>query len=108
SAAIICTDAGPGNTLIDTLCKKYFNVAFDNNGEIARSGKPDKSLLGELLSHAFFAQDFPKTTGPELFNIQFFEEAIAKTASIISNQDLISTATVFTVEAISKAIKNVL
>lgn len=106
SGEIICTDAGPGNTLIDALCKKHFNLGFDDKGEIARSGKTDVILLAELLSHPFFSEKLPKSTGPELFNIDFFEQAVVRSGSILSREDLINTATVFTAKALSNTLKS--
>lgn len=105
SGDIICSDAGPGNTLIDALCKKHFNLSYDDKGEIARSGKTDVTLLAELLSHPFFIEKLPKTTGPELFNIDFFEEAVARSGSTLGGEDLINTATVFTAKALSNTLK---
>ena len=105
---IVCTDCGPGNTLIDALCKKHFNVSYDSSGDIARKGKVNQAVLDELLEHPFFRDDLPKTTGPELFNLNFVEQALADTgAKNISPEDLIVTVSQLTVEAIMLTIKKV-
>ena len=107
-AEIVSTDAGPGNTLIDALAKKHFDVPYDDNGELARRGKANESLLKILLSHPFFGEHFPKTTGPELFNLAYFDEAIkAAGAEALNSFDLIATATEFTVRAISEALNEI-
>jgi anhydro-N-acetylmuramic acid kinase len=99
---IVSTDAGPGNTLIDALCKKYFNVAYDKNGDIARRGKLNEPLLNQMLQHPFFKEALPKTTGPELFNLDFIERALAEAGIIqINHEDLLHTATQFTGEGIA-------
>ncbi len=107
-ARIISTDAGPGNTLIDALANKYFDVPYDDNGKFARGGKVDENLLKILLSHPFFTQDYPKTTGPELFNLLYFNEAVkAAKAESLSSPDLLATTTEFTARAISKALNEI-
>lgn len=105
---IVCTDTGPGNTLIDMLCKKHFKVAYDKDGKIARQGKVNTIVLDEMLKHSFFKQSFPKTTGPELFNLEFVGQALASAGmSKLAPADLISTATQFTAESVARAIKEV-
>ncbi|MBC7913233.1 MAG: anhydro-N-acetylmuramic acid kinase [Pyrinomonadaceae bacterium] len=101
---IVCTDVGPGNTLIDALCKKHLNIPYDSNGDLARRGTVNPMLLNKMLSHAFFSESLPKTTGPELFNLEFMEKALDANDDI---ENLISTATQLTVNAIAIAIKNV-
>jgi anhydro-N-acetylmuramic acid kinase len=48
-AKILCTDIGPGNTLIDAACRKYFNVAYDQDSAIANSGKVNEHIRNEDL-----------------------------------------------------------
>lgn len=104
--SIICTDAGPGNTVIDALCKKYFNVSYDKDGDIAHKGKIHTGLLMSMLKHPFFKEELPKTTGPELFSLSFIEQALsAANIQDISKEDLLSTATQLTAEAIAMAVK---
>lgn len=104
----VCTDAGPGNTIIDALCKKYFNTAFDKDGHISRKGEVSLSLLEKLLENRFFKEAFPKTTGPELFNLPFLREYLERANLDLVPADLISTATQFTADSISLAINSVL
>jgi anhydro-N-acetylmuramic acid kinase len=68
---VIAFDTGPGNMLIDALALKYFGVAYDRDGEIARSGTIDEKLLGELLTDDYFKKSPPKSTGRELFGENF-------------------------------------
>lgn len=109
SSKIVCTDIGPGNTISDVFSQKYFNVAYDKDGNIARSGKVNEKLLETMLAHPFFKQSFPKTTGPELFNLQFIEEAKLK-ANIqeINPQDILATISALTAQTIVAAIKETL
>nr|MBB6235192.1 anhydro-N-acetylmuramic acid kinase [Mucilaginibacter sp. FT3.2] len=103
---VLCTDIGPGNTLIDAACRKYFNKPFDEDANIANSGKVNDHLLAALLHHPFFNEAAPKTTGPELFNLAFVEEAKQRSGTgNINNEDLVSTLSVFTSVTIINFIK---
>jgi len=106
SSKIICTDIGPGNTLIDAAVKKYFNKAFDKDAEIAFSGEVTESLLNALLSHPFFKEAAPKTTGPELFNLDYVQQAQEKSGTLaIEAKDLVCTLTALTATSITNFIQ---
>lgn len=99
---ILCTDIGPGNTLIDAACRKYFNADYDRDSKIAFSGQTNEALLDALLNHPFFSETAPKTTGPELFSLTFVERAQQLSGTIeISGEDLICTLSAFTAKSIS-------
>ena len=106
TSRIISTDVGPGNTLIDLLSQKYFNVPFDKDGLIAGKGIINDALLKAMLSHDFFNEALPKTCGPELFNLEFIEASKAKAGVLdIAPEDLIATVTQLTSDAIIHALK---
>ena len=106
AAAVFTTDTGPGNTLLDYFTRKLFDKPFDENGEIAASGNVNELILDELKSRPFFDLPFPKTTGPEVFNFEFVENAIEKTGlTSLSNEDLIATLTQLSADTIVDAIK---
>lgn len=101
-ANILCTDIGPGNTLIDAACRKYFNRPYDEDSKIAFSGKVNDDLLAALLAHPFFAEAAPKTTGPELFGTDYINNAQQKSGTLnISKADLICTLSAFTAKSIA-------
>ncbi len=104
--AILCTDIGPGNTLIDAACKHYYNIPYDEDGRIAFSGTVNTQLLTALLDHPFFDAPLPKTTGPEVFNLDYVNAAQQKSDTVeILPTDLIATLAAFTAEAIARFIK---
>jgi anhydro-N-acetylmuramic acid kinase len=99
---ILCTDTGPGNTLIDAACRKYFNRPYDEDSKIAFSGNVKETLLGALLEHPFFSEQSPKTTGPELFNLAYVDSVLKRpNAQTISDEDLICTLSAFTAKSIA-------
>lgn len=106
TANVLCTDIGPGNTLIDAACRRYFNKAFDEDSAIANSGKVNHHLLTALLGHPFFNEAAPKTTGPELFNLAFVENAQQQSQTKeVPPEDLVSTLSAFTAISIINFIK---
>jgi len=76
ASKIFSTDTGPGNTLMDQLAQKHFNQPYDKDAAIALQGTVNETLLKVLLKDDFFAKPFPKTTGPELFNLAYLDKAI--------------------------------
>lgn len=103
---VICTDIGPGNTLIDAACREYFNRPYDKDSLIALSGTVNQGLLNALLSHLFFKEKAPKTTGPELFSLAYVEDAKQLAGiSDINSEDLVSTLSEFTAKSIADFIK---
>jgi anhydro-N-acetylmuramic acid kinase len=104
---VFSTDVGPGNTLMDAVIQKNFiGKYFDENAEIAKAGLINLSLLNTLKDHSFFAQSFPKTTGPELFNLAYLEKAQVKSSTQgMSIQDIMATLNRFSADMIVEAIK---
>ncbi|HEY4197286.1 MAG TPA: anhydro-N-acetylmuramic acid kinase, partial [Mucilaginibacter sp.] len=102
---VLCTDIGPGNTLIDAACREYFNKPYDKDSMIALSGLVNHQLLNAFLEHPFFKEKAPKTTGPELFNLNYLEDArqVSGTKDI-SPEDIISTLSEFTAKSIAEFI----
>lgn len=104
--AVFSTDTGPGNTLMDQYMQRYFNQPYDRNASVARSGTVNKPLLEVLCDNFFFEKGFPKTTGPELFNMEYLEAAKQKAfASSISHEDTMTTLNSFSAITIAEAIK---
>ena len=105
---IFCTDVGPGNTMMDAFVQKHFpGKYFDEGSSIAKKGKVNADLLKELKAHSFFAGDFPKTIGPELFNLSYLQNAIERSPSkSISKEDTMATLNRFSAETTADAIKS--
>lgn len=93
NAGVMATDTGPGNTLSDALIRKYLpGKRYDMNGELALSGQVIPELLAILKEHPFFHAPFPKTTGPEMFSLLYFEQAVILSAAVKpTTEDLLST-----------------
>ena len=106
-AKIFSTDVGPGNTMMDAFVQKHFpGKYFDEDAAIAKKGKVNNELLIKLKDHSFFAGDFPKTIGPELFNLSYLQNAMEKSGTnSISAEDVMATLSRLSADTISDAIK---
>ncbi len=103
---VIAFDTGPGNLLMDKVVNFLTDgeMSCDLNGNIASSGKVDRSLLKDLLSNPFFDREPPKSTGEELFGSSMAEELCALVhKKVIYDKDLIATLSRFTVESIANS-----
>ena len=106
ASEVFVTDTGPGNTLLDAITKRYFpEKSYDKDAEIALSGQILPEFLAALKDNDFFKKPFPKTTGPELFNVAYVENAINKTNITPSVSDLMATLTRFSAETIVDSIQ---
>ncbi|PRZ22868.1 anhydro-N-acetylmuramic acid kinase [Flavobacterium granuli] len=105
---VFVTDTGTGNTLIDAFTRIYFpDKSYDKDAEIAKKGTVNYSLLTALKSDEFFQKPFPKTTGPELFNVEYVRKAQSQSnTTTISVPDLLATLTRFSAETIAAAIRS--
>lgn len=107
---VFVTDTGPANTLIDQVVRKFVpGKSFDKDSALAKMGDCNEALLIALKSHSFFKQKFPKTTGPELFNLEYVSKAqqVSRTEDI-SLHDLLATLTRFSAVTMAEAISRVI
>ncbi len=104
---VFVTDTGTGNTMMDAYCKKYFNLAYDDEAKIATQGTVNQALLIALKDNYFFKLPFPKTTGPEVFNLAYLENAqILSQTQNLSHQDILATLNRFSAETIAEAMRS--
>jgi anhydro-N-acetylmuramic acid kinase len=105
---VYVTDTGPGNTLIDAAARQFFQQEYDRDAELAKKGSVNEGLLRALKADDFFEIPFPKTTGPELFSLEYVKRAQkASNTTSLSPFDLIATLTRFSADTITGAIRSV-
>jgi anhydro-N-acetylmuramic acid kinase len=101
---VIAFDCGPGNMLLDYISQRYFGKPFDENGEIARTGKIDRAVLDEFLSNPYFKTPPPKSTGRELFSENFLDNLNKKIAAgKVFPQNALATLTELTALTITQS-----
>ncbi|ERM16425.1 anhydro-N-acetylmuramic acid kinase AnmK [Brevibacillus laterosporus] len=98
-------DTGPGNMIIDELCRVLFDTAYDQDGKWAAQGVVDEALLAQYMSIEYMQLQPPKSTGRELFGKQFVEKIIRENTHL-SPYDLLATMTMFTACSIAYHYKN--
>ncbi|QHV98445.1 anhydro-N-acetylmuramic acid kinase [Spirosoma endbachense] len=109
ASKVFTTDTGPGNTLLDAYARRLLNNPYDEDGQLAASGQVNDALLDSLKNNPFFDAPFPKTTGPEVFNVAYVEEAQARSqTSDLSAADLMATLVQFSANTIASAIRRVI
>ncbi|KIC63663.1 anhydro-N-acetylmuramic acid kinase [Chryseobacterium taiwanense] len=67
----IAFDIAPVNIILNKLVQQ-FNKNFDENGDLARSGKINSELLFQLNSLEFYQRSYPKSLGIEWCNENIF------------------------------------
>lgn len=102
---VIAFDTGPGNMIIDELCRYFYQQAYDNDGVHAGKGKVHPGLLRELMEHPFIKKTYPKTTGREDFGVEYTTALIEQWKHRIEPNDLIATATQFTACSIAENVR---
>lgn len=107
AAKVFSTDVGPGNTMMDALIQSTRpGEYYDKDAAVGRKGKVNGELLNALKQDSFFSNPFPKTIGPELFNIQYLKKAMKNAGSgDISVEDQMATLNQFSADMIVEAIK---
>lgn len=67
----IAFDISPCNLPINFLTKKFFDRAFDQNGELAGRGNPIPDLINKLNALPYYLTPRPKSLGAEWLNTAF-------------------------------------
>jgi len=66
---VIAFDTGPGNMVMDAVAPP-----FDRDGALARTGRVNEALLGQLLADPYYHRDPPKSCGREQFGAEFIRD----------------------------------
>ena len=74
-------DTGPANTLLDGWYRRHQPDGgdYDAGGQWAASGQLVPALLEKLLAHPYFAAPAPKSTGREMFTLDWLDGELAGT-----------------------------
>ena len=94
----VACDTGPGNALIDDFMRARTGAPYDDLGDIAATGTPDKAFITDLLKHAFFNLKPPKSLDRNAFafaNIGLPDFSVRDGAATLS---------LLTVEAVARVV----
>ena len=97
-------DCGPGNVLMDAWIQRQRGDRYDRDGAWASSGKVQPKLLEALLGAPFFNTQGPKSTGRELFNLDWLDQHLGKQPGY-AEADVQATLLELTAISITEALK---
>lgn len=84
-------DSGPGNMLLDAWTQLHCGQPFDADGRWSASGSVHQPLLQQLLASPYFAQQPPKSTGRDLFDLAWLHKQIAAIGGNLHPEDVQAT-----------------
>lgn len=98
---VLAFDTGPGNVIIDYFMNKYYNLPFDDEGKIAKSGMVIIPILDKLMKDSFIKKVPPKSTGREAYSKEYLEHISSLYEfDKYNKEDIIATITEFTAMSI--------
>jgi anhydro-N-acetylmuramic acid kinase len=97
-------DIGPANALMDAAITWLSEGAetFDRDGAHASRGRVDDDLLEELLAEPYYDAPAPKSTGKELFHVDYLRDHVE--GREISRDDLLATLCELTARTVARAV----
>ena len=99
-------DTGPACALLDaaTLHVTGGRLAFDADGALAARGQMLPGLLERLLDDPYYARAAPKSTGKELFHLDYLLARLGRTPP--TPEDLLATLVALTARTVADAVRH--
>jgi anhydro-N-acetylmuramic acid kinase len=98
-------DIGPANALLDAVVSSRSGgrESCDLEGAGAARGTVDRELLARFLEEPYYAAPWPKSTGKELFHLDYVRERVG--GRTIATDDLLATLTALSAEVIAAELR---
>jgi anhydro-N-acetylmuramic acid kinase len=106
---VLAFDTGPGNMVIDALCRAVFpsGKGYDSFGEIALTGTSSQALVDTFLTHPYFKLAPPKSAGHREFGTPFAWEFLSNAKEQgLKREDVMASAVQLTTKSIADAIRS--
>ncbi|MDR5674992.1 MAG: anhydro-N-acetylmuramic acid kinase [Armatimonadota bacterium] len=101
---VLAFDTGPGNMVVDGVVRLLTGARYDEGGRMAAAGTPHLGLVEELVGHPYFRQPPPKSTGREVFGLDYARGLVERGRQRgLSDADLVATATYLTARTVADA-----
>src|SRR5258705_2320904 len=98
---VLAFDTGPGVAILDGVARQVDRRrSYDRDGLIAAQGRPDETVLAELLADPFFSAPPPKSTGREHFGDAYAAALHAR----VPGADGVATAVELTARSVAAAV----
>lgn len=98
--ALLAFDTGPANAPINDLLKQRLNKAFDDNGQLAKSGEIDDRAIAAFLSDPYFYRIPPKSLDRNAFS------ALTESVEKLNDTDAVATLTAACAMSVSEALQH--
>ena len=98
-------DTGPGNVLLDTWAQRHLGIPLDRAGTWGNGGQVIPGLLACFLEDDYFTRLPPKSTGRELFNLDWLEVHLAAWNRRYTPQDVQATLVELTACSIAAEVR---
>lgn len=96
-------DTGPGNAMLDAWCEQHTGRPYDDDGQWARTGDILDDLLSRCLEESYLQLPPPKSTGREMFNLQWLNDRLSGTDGAHRPEDVQRTLVELTARTIVSA-----
>ena len=101
-------DTGPANVLMDAWCNARTGRPYDADGQWARCGVVHAALLDTMLQEPYLRMPHPKSTGRELFHLDWLDACLARSgAAQAPAVDIMRTLLEFTLRTVADAVTQV-
>jgi anhydro-N-acetylmuramic acid kinase len=99
-------DTGPACALLDAATHHVTNgrLTFDVDGALAARGQVLPDLLARLLDEPYYARPAPKSTGKELFHLDYLLARLGPTPP--TPEDLLATLVALTARTVADAVRH--
>ncbi len=100
-------DCGPGNALLDYWTEINTGSFFDKDGDWARTGQVNDSLLTVFCADPFFSVEPPKSTGTDYFSPSWLHSQLDQLDNDLAPEDVQATLTELTAQSIVSSITKI-
>lgn len=101
---LIGFDTGPANTLLDGWIRHQRNAPYDEEGSFAATGRVHDALLSALMADPYFALPPPKSTGTEIFNLDWLSHRAGDWLTQLPPEDIQATLSELTARTVLDAL----
>ena len=102
-APVLGFDTGPASCLLDAWAQQHIGQPYDAGGAFAARGTTQDPLLRTLLADPYFAAAPPKSTGREVFHLDWLQQHLR--GSTLTPQDVQATLVALTARSVADAIR---
>jgi len=102
----IAYDIGPANALMDAAVTWLSDGAqtYDRGGSSAARGRVDEVLLAEFLAEPYYDAPAPKSTGKELFHLEYLTSHLGERQ--VSHDDIVATLCELTARTVAREVRD--